>query len=183
MQDMLISENALGSIATNRSLRLVILRPTMIYGCGLDTNISRLASWIHRFGFIPVNGKASGLRQPVHADDLAAVALTALQETKTLPGSLVLAGSSTLSYAEMVGRIFAALGKPVRLLRLPQWLFILLVKLRPGSSINSEMVRRQGDDLVFDDRQARELLAYRPRPFEPSEKDFSLPEFGLPELD
>jgi len=109
--------------------------------------------------------------------------VTALQETKTLPGSLVLAGGSTLSYAEMVGRIFEALGKPVRLLRLPQWLFILLVKIRPGSDINSEMVRRQGDDLVFDDWQARELLDYRPRPFEPSEKDFMLPEFGLPEFE
>lgn len=183
MQDMLSSESALNSIATHRSLRLVILRPTMIYGCGLDTNISRLASWIRRFGVMPVSGKASGLRQPVHADDLAAVAVTALQETKTLPGSLVLAGGSTLSYAEMVSRIFAALGKPVRLLRLPQWLFILLVKLRPGLDINSEMVRRQGDDLVFDDRQARELLDYSPRPFEPSEKDFRLPEFGLPQFD
>ena len=178
IQDMLSTESVLGSIAANRSLRLVILRPTMIYGCGLDTNISRLASWIRRFGVMPVSGKASGLRQPVHADDLAAVAVTALQETKTLPGSLVLAGGSTLSYAEMVGHIFRALGKPVRLLRLPQWLFILLVKIRPGSDINSEMVRRQGDDLVFDDRQARELLDYSPRPFEPSEKDFMLPEFN-----
>jgi len=177
IQDMLSTESVLGSIAAKRSLRLVILRPTMIYGCGLDTNISRLASWIRRFGVIPVSGKASGLRQPVHADDLAAIAVTALQETKTLPGSLVLAGGSTLSYAEMVGRIFTALGKSARLLRLPQWLFILLVKLRPGSDINSEMVRRQGNDLVFDDRQARELLGYSPRPFEPSEKDFLLPEF------
>jgi len=177
IQDMLSTESVLGSIAAKQSLRLVILRPTMIYGCGLDTNISRLANWIRRFGVMPVSGKASGLRQPVHADDLAAVAVTALQETQTLPGSLVLAGGSTLSYAEMVSRIFAALGKPDRLLRLPQWLFILLVELRPGSNINSEMVRRQGDDLVFDDRQARELLDYSPRPFEPSEKDFLLPEF------
>ncbi len=177
IKNMVRIESALESIAANRSMRLVILRPTMIYGCGLDTNVSRLAAWIRRFGFIPVSGKASGLRQPVHADDLAAVAVTALQSAKTLPGSLVLAGGSTLSYAEMVGRIFTALGKPARLLRLPQWLFILLVRLRPGSDINSEMVRRQGDDLVFDDRQARELLAYRPRPFEPSEKDFSLPKF------
>jgi len=175
IQDMLATESALGSIAANRSLRLIILRPTMIYGCGLDTNISRLASWIRRFGVMPVNGKASGLRQPVHADDLAALAVIALQATKTLPASLVLAGGSTLTYAEMVGRIFTALGKPVRMLRLPQWLFILLVKLRPGSGINSEMVRRQGDDLVFDDRQARALLAYNPRPFEPTKRDFLLP--------
>ena len=177
MQDMLRIESELSALATSHAFRLVILRPTMIYGCGLDNNISRLASWIRRFGFLPVNGKASGLRQPVHADDLADVAVTALQTDDPLPRDLVLAGGSTLSYVDMVTGIFSALGKPARILHLPQWLFMLLVKLRPGSDINREMVRRQGDDLVFDDRPARELLAYKPRRFEPAERDFKLPEF------
>jgi len=176
MQNMLSIESELDLIAKSHSIRLVVLRPTMIYGCGLDTNISRLAGWIQRFGFLPVSGQANGLRQPVHADDLAAAAVTALQSKKPLPRSLILAGGSTLSYADMLTRIFSALNKNTRLLRLPQWLFILLVKLRPGSDINSEMVRRQADDLVFDDRQARELLAYKPRPFRPAEQDFKLPQ-------
>ena len=173
---MLKTESELDSLATSRAIKLVILRPTMIYGCGLDNNISRLASWIRRFGFLPVNGKAAGMRQPVHADDLAEVAVTALQTGESLPRSLVLAGGSTLSYADMVAGIFSALGKPARILHLPQWLFVSLVNLRPGSDINSEMVRRQSDDLVFDDRQARELLGYKPRRFQPSERDFRLPE-------
>ena len=45
------------------------------------------------------------------------------------------------------------------------------------SGINSEMVRRQRLDLVFEDKQARQLLDYNPRPFAPVAKDFSLPEF------
>lgn len=180
IQGMLSLESELESIGTSRALKLVILRPTMIYGCGLDTNISRLAGWIHRFGFMPVNGKASGLRKPVHADDLAAAAVAALLSKDPLPRSLFLAGGSTLSYADMVCRIFSALDKPARLLHLPQWLFVLLVSLsrafNPALGINSEMVRRQAIDLVFDDRQARELLAYKPRPFAPSAKDFTVPE-------
>jgi len=181
MQDMLDLESELQSIAMRRALKLVILRPTMIYGCGLDTNVSRLASWIRRFGFIPINGKASGLRQPVHADDLAVAAVAALLSKDPLPRSLFLAGGSTLSYMELVCRIFSALDKPARLLRLPQWLFVLLVRFlgacKPDLAISSEMVRRQRVDLVFDDRRARELLGYRPRPFEPSAKDFTLPSF------
>ncbi len=181
IQDMLSLESQLESLAVSRSLKLVILRPTMIYGCGLDSNVSRLAGWIRRFGVLPVNGNANGMRQPVHADDLASAAVTALMCQNRLPKNLVLAGGSTLSYAEMVARIFSALDRPARLLRLPQWLFILLVNLwvvyKPGTGINSEMVRRQCADLVFDDRQARELLGYRPRPFEPAEKDFVPPEF------
>jgi len=182
IQGMLSIESQLQSMAVSQAFRLVVLRPTMIYGCGLDSNISRLAGWIRRFGFLPVNGIANGKRQPVHADDLASAAVTALMCQTPLPQNLILAGGSTLTYAEMVTRIFSALGRPPRLLPLPQWLFVVLVNVfaacKPGSGINSAMVRRQCTDLAFDDQQAREWLAYEPRPFKPSEKDFSLPELN-----
>ena len=181
IQGMLVVESKLKSVAENFGSKLVIFRPTLIYGCGLDTNISRLAAWINRFGFIPVNGKATGLRQPVHADDLAQASVTAMLSEEDLPGVMNLCGGETLSYSEMVCRIFAAFGKPARLVRLPQWLFALLIKLaglfKSGRDINSEMVRRQRIDLVFDDQKARQLLNYDPRPFAPLARDFSLPDF------
>ena len=181
IQDMLTLESKLRSLSEDSGLPLVIFRPTIIYGCGMDTNISRLASWISRFGFMPVNGKAAGLRQPVHADDLAKVAITAMLCRDELPQVLNLSGGDTLSYSDMVRKIFEALGKPVRLLHLPQSLFVLLVNiasnLKSMGGINSEMVRRQRLDLVFEDRQARQLLDYNPRPFAPVARDFSLPEF------
>ena len=79
----------------------------------------------------------------------------------------------------MVVGIFSAFGKPARILHLPQWFFILLVKLRPGSDINSEMIRRQGADLVFDDRQARELLAYKPTAIPACTKRFQIAGVGF----
>lgn len=179
IQGMLKLESELGLVSQDMDFKLVIFRPTLIYGCGLDTNISRLASWVNRFGFMPVNARATGLRQPVHADDLASVAVTALFTSRVLPLVLPVSGGETLSYSDMVARIFAAMEKPVRLLRLPEWFFVLLIKLagvfRPGTGINGEMVRRQGHDLVFDDQQTRQLLDYSPRPFFPREEDFSLP--------
>ena len=181
IQKMVSLESELQSLAEKRDLKLVIFRPTLIYGCGLDTNVSRLADWIGRFGVMPVNGKAAGLRQPVHADDLAKAALTALLSKESLPEVMHLCGGSTLSYSQMVSKVFMALGKPARLLRLPQWLFVLLANIadtfRPNGGINGEMVRRQQLDLVFDDRQARQLLDYKPRPFDPVPADFRLPAF------
>ncbi|MDX2427546.1 MAG: hypothetical protein QNK22_02555 [Xanthomonadales bacterium] len=177
--NMLSIESKIRSISENRGLKLVIFRPTLIYGCGLDTNITRLASWVGRFGFMPVNGKAEGLRQPVHAEDLASAAVAAMLSQDDLPQVLNLSGGETLSYSDMASRIFVGLGKPVRLLRLPQWVFLLLVKLlgafKPANGINGEMVRRQRLDLVFDDRQARQLLDYKPRVFAPVAEDFFLP--------
>lgn len=179
IQGMLTLESELHVAAKHHGVRLLILRPTLIYGCGLDASISRLARWIRRFGFMPVNTGAIGLRQPVHAQDLASVAVTALLCEQSLPPYLLLAGGSTLSYADMVIAIFAALEKPSRLLRLPEWLYVLLLRLlaiiKPVMAINSEMVRRQNIDLVFDDSPARELLNYQPRPFKPTLKDFEFP--------
>ncbi len=179
IRDMLAIQSQLRLLADERNIRLLILKPTLIYGCGLDTNISQLAGWIRRFGFMPVNGNAEGLRQPVHAEDLATVAVAALNSQAELPAELFLAGGETLSYREMVGRIFAALGKPERVVRLPQWLFVLMARLigilRPRMKINTEMVKRQKLDLVFDDGPAKNLLDYKPRPFAPAESDFSLP--------
>jgi len=181
IQGMLTLEAKLGTLSENNGSPLVIFRPTLIYGCGMDTNISRLANWINRFGFMPVNGRAAGLRQPVHADDLAKVAIKAICCSDDLPRVLNVSGGETLSYSDMVGRIFEALGKPARLLRLPQSLFIFLVNfaniIKPAAGINSEMVRRQRFDLVFEDSQARQLLDYNPRRFAPVARDFSLPEF------
>lgn len=180
MRDMLRLESALHAASQNMGFKLVILRPTLIYGCGLDSNISRLANWIRRFGFLPVNGRAAGLRQPVHADDLASVAIEALLSEQTLPVVLSVSGGDSISYSDMVARIFVALEKPVRLLRLPEWLFVMLVKAAGifGSTagVNSEMIKRQRLDLVFDDRQARQLLDYKPRPFAPRAADFVMPE-------
>lgn len=181
MQGMLELESELQQVAEARGTKLGILRPTLIYGCGLDANISRLAKWIRRFGFMPVNGKATGLRQPVHADDLALVAVSAMLSDKALPAVMTLTGGETLSYSDMVARIFTALGKPVWLLRLPEWLFVFLIelanRLKKDGGINAEMVRRQQLDLVFEDRQAHELLGFNPRSFNPGVGDFSLPDF------
>ena len=182
IQAMLTLESRIQRRAKIKDVKLVILRPTLIYGCGLDTNISRLASWIRRFGFMPLNGSAGGLRQPVHADDLACVAMTAMLSKKSLPPVLILGGGSTLSYAEMVSAIFEALGKPARLIRLPEWFLLGLLHLAKifgaGGGINSEMIKRQRTDLVFSFRQAQELLGYSPRPFDPVEEYFSLPDLS-----
>jgi nucleoside-diphosphate-sugar epimerase len=181
IQEMLKHESDLQFTAKKTGIKLLILRPTLIYGCGLDTNVSRLANWILRFGVLPVNGTAKGLRQPVHADDLASVAISALLSTEKLPEVLSLAGGSTLTYSDMVDRIFTAVDKTPRVLHLPEWVFVGLIRfvsiLKNTGGVNAEMVRRQQIDLIFDNRPAKELLNYHPRPFEPNANDFSLPSF------
>jgi nucleoside-diphosphate-sugar epimerase len=173
-------ELRLKKLCVERGIPLVLLRPTLIYGCGLDQNISLLARFGRRFGFIPLAGKAAGLRQPVHADDLAAVAVHALTIEKAKSLESVVCGGNTLTFREMAEKIAAACGTGVRVRAMPSWLLALAVQavsmLPAYKAINIEMVRRQGRDMVFDDSLLRKMLDYQPRPFEPSRADFEIPE-------
>lgn len=180
MAEIREQEIHLKRLCEDRGITLVLLRPTMIYGCGLDRNISMLARFGQKFGFIPLAGKATGLRQPVHADDLAAVAVRVLCTDNAGGVESVACGGSTLTYREMAEKISAVFGSGVRVLALPRWLLAAAVQATsviPAFRVfNREMVRRQGMDMVFDDTVLREAFGYRPRPFEPARTDFEVPE-------
>jgi nucleoside-diphosphate-sugar epimerase len=177
--DILARETQLKALCSENGLALAIFRPTLIYGCGLDRNISLLAAWIRRMGWLPLAGKASGLRQPVHADDLALVAMNALLTDAPVNLDSPACGGNTLTFRQMAELIFDALGKPRRIFSLPPWLMAALVSpahlLPSWRGINSQMVYRQNIDLVFDDSALKECLEYQPRPFRPSAGDFEIP--------
>jgi nucleoside-diphosphate-sugar epimerase len=146
-----------------------ILRPTMIYAEGLDRNVSRLASLIDRVGVLPLSGRGEGRRQPVHADDLAAAALTALDARVVHGRAYDLPGGETLTYREMTERLFQSLGRKPRILTVPPtlWRLGLLAAspLLPGAT--TAMGDRMAEDLVFDPSPARADLGWSPRPFRP----------------
>ena len=116
---ILSAESDLRAACAARKINLVFLRPTMIYGCGLDSNVSRLARWIGSLHFLPVAGKASGLRQPVHAEDVAVMAVKALLSGELDGRDIVLKGGSTLTYRQVVAMVFGALGVDPRIVPLP----------------------------------------------------------------
>lgn len=162
-------ETRLQAWAESRGIELVILRPTLIYGIGRDKNISEIARFIRRFGFFPVLGEANGLRQPIHAEDVATACVSALQSPDAANRAYNISGGETLTYREMVARVFAALGRRPRLLTVPLWAFRLAVTMlrclpryRQWSAAMSERMNR---DLVFDHTDAARDIGFKPRGF------------------
>jgi len=144
-----------------------ILRPTLIYDGIHDGTVARIAAFIRRFGFCPVAGAATGLRQPLHADDVAVACLAALSRDG-LHATYELSGGETLPYREMVQRIFAWLGRPSRLVQipLPAVRFALPVaRLLPGLASLATMAARMNEDLVFDHGAASRDFGFQPRSF------------------
>lgn len=172
-------ESRLQETCRERRLALLLLRPTLIYGCGLDSNISLLRKLGERSGFIPVASNGHGLRQPVHADDLAGLAVSALEVAVPVDIESEVCGGTTLSYREMAERVAASCNSRARLLTLPAGLLAaavgMLSLLPPWKGLNAEMVHRQRQNLVFDDSALREALNYLPRAFQPTSQDFEVP--------
>ena len=78
-----------------------------------------LPPWRRRFGFVPVAWPATGRRQPIHADDVAQAMVAALGAPGAADAILDLPGGETLTYRDMVRRIFRSLGRRPLLLYLP----------------------------------------------------------------
>ena len=174
-------EDRLKTAGAARNIALVIIRPTLVYGCGMDGNVSLLLRMGERTGLIPLSRRASGLRQPVHADDLAHLAVAAMQADTgpLLEGEAC--GGESLAFREMAARIASCGRRRIRLLALPPTVLNAAVrvasKFGQWKGLNPEMVNRQAEDMVFDDTPFRETLDWNPRPFNPSPEDFHIPAF------
>ena len=157
-------------LTTSRDLQVPcrILRPTLIYGqvgpYG-DRNLCRLLQLMRRLPLLPLPSE-TGLRQPIHAVQLASVALTladqvahsgvdgAASEPHAMPELITLGGDERLSYTAMIKALQMALppGDPARRCRfvpIPNRLFFsLAAPLQLCSPKAFEAVLRMGADLA-----------------------------------
>ena len=174
-QQLIESEKFVQTWAATHGVEWIILRPTLIYGHGQDKNIAEIARFIRRFGFFPLLGSAKGLRQPIHVEDVASACYGALNTLNLINRSYNLTGEETLSYREMVKRIFEALNLPPRMLTIPLWFFQIaawgLNYLPRYRNWTFAMVERMNQDLTFDCSDAKQDLNFSPRSFKLTTED------------
>ncbi|WP_341882024.1 hypothetical protein [Synechococcus sp. UW140] len=155
-----------------------ILRPSLIYGqvgpYG-DRNLSLLLALMRRLPLVLLPSH-SGLRQPIHASQLAAVALQLAQQmlgpglNPALPERIALGGDSQISYKAMLQALQQALpaNDPARhcyICEIPNRLFFLLAApLLLRSPKAFEAVLRIGADLAGF-TPSHQLLDQPPHPF------------------
>lgn len=168
-------EQQLENWAVSSGVSWVIFRPTLIYGLGLDTSICEIARFIRRFGFFPLFSGGRGLRQPIHANDVAKVCAAAIGNVSAGNRAYDISGAETLTYRDMVVGVFKAIGRRPRFVSVPLWgarAVLSLVRLHPGCRHwSAAMLERMGQDLVFDHGDASRDLAFKPKAFSISPKD------------
>ena len=155
--------------AEERGIEWVILRPTLVYGFGCDKNISEIARFIYGFRCFPLLGDAQGLRQPIHAEDVAIAAIAALDSHEVQAQAFNISGGETLTYSEMVSRIFVASEITQRFIHVPLILFrfgLAFLALFPRyRRWNPSMAARMNQDLIVDSEEACRQLGLSPRKF------------------
>jgi nucleoside-diphosphate-sugar epimerase len=170
-QNQADAEQRVAQLCAAAGAEWTIFRPTMIYGADMDRNVTFIRRSIRILGFFPLLGGGDGLRQPVHADDLAGACVSVLKEPSTFGRDYSLTGAETLTYRQLVARIFISEGKTPRFLHIPIQLFQaflwLISRVPRYRDFNSEMARRMNEDLVFGCADAKKDFGYSPRAFEP----------------
>lgn len=163
------AEKEIARLGSSHEISWTILRPTMIYGCGRDRNVSTILSFLRRFRFFPLVGTGRGARQPVHAADLARCALTAARSPLAVNRTYDLGGGQRLTYRQLVECLFESQGISPRFLPLPMFAVrrvTHLVKLLPPyRHLTVAMFERMEKDLVVDYTAASRDLGYNPRSF------------------
>jgi nucleoside-diphosphate-sugar epimerase len=163
------AEALLVAWCASRDVRWTILRPTLIYDDAFGGALGRFVAIARRFGAVALPSDARGLRQPVHAGDVAGAMRAALVREAARDRAYDLPGGETLDYRRMVARTLAIAAPGARLLTLPPRLFAFAgpaVRRLPAlAALTPEVLARMREDLVFDAAPAARDIGHSPRRF------------------
>lgn len=165
------AEQRLIASAEHNGLAWTLLRPTLIYGAGIDRSLSLIARHASRWHLFPRLLGATGLRQPVHAEDLADACLASAIATFT-NRVFDLGGGERLSVSAMLARVHASLPRFALTVPLPlaaAGVALACARLHPRwRGIHYGALARLREDLIAEDGAAREQIGWSPRRFEPN---------------
>jgi len=155
-------ESELARACEARGIAWTVLRPTLIYGAARDRSLTPLARRAARWRVFGLPA-GSGLRQPVHAADIATAVVRALDGGAA--GQVVpIGGGERLAAGEMFARVRDSLPARTLPLRIPAPLLRLGARLVPR--MRGPLTRLE-QDLVADNGELERLLGVHPRPFRP----------------
>ncbi len=137
-----VAADAGGGLATR------VLRPGGVYG-PRDRDLLPLFR-LAAVGLVPAP-PGPGRLQPVHARDVAAAVLRGLLASGASPGPVAIGGPEVHDWSEVADALGEAVGRPVRLVRVPRLLFLAAGSL---AEIAAELLRRAPE---LDRRRADDL--------------------------
>ena len=151
------AERALGDLARETGLPVVIVRPPLVYGPGVKANFFALLKWLQRGVPLPL-GAIHNRRSLVALENLVDLLATCVEHPAAPGQTLLVSDGEDLSTTELLRRLATALGKRARLVPVPQQALIVAARALGAGSI----AQRLCGSLCVDIAPTRRLLGWAP---------------------
>lgn len=151
------AEVGLRQLARETGLKVVIIRPPLIYGPGVKANFLSMMRWLWCGIPLPL-GAIHNKRSLVALDNLVDLIVTCLNHPAAANQTFLVSDGEDLSTTELLRRMGDALGKPTRLIPMPvSW-------LQSGATMLGfrDMAQRLCESLQVDIAKTREVLGWTP---------------------
>lgn len=151
------AEQGLRALAAETSMEVVIIRPVLVYGPGVQANVLSMMRWLHKGVPLPF-GAIHNRRSLVALDNLVDLIMTCIAHPAAANQTFLVSDGEDLSTTMLLCRMGAALGKPARLLPIPSWM------LETGATMlgKQALAQRLCGSLQVDISKTRELLGWTP---------------------
>jgi nucleoside-diphosphate-sugar epimerase len=151
------AEQGLRALAAETGMEVVIIRPVLVYGPGVKANFLNMMRWLHKGVPLPF-GAIHNRRSLVALDNLVDLIVTCIDHPAAANQTFLVSDGEDLSTTELLRRMGVALGKPARLLPVPNRL------LEVGASLlgKKSLSQRLCGSLQVDINKTRELLNWSP---------------------
>ena len=151
------AEHVLRALATETGIEIVIIRPPLVYGSGVKANFLSMMHWLHKGIPLPL-GNIHNQRSLVALPNLIDLITTCIDHPAAANQTFLVSDGEDLSTTELLQRLSHALGKPARLLPIPQsWLETGLILLGKRA-----IAQRLCGNLQVDISKTCDLLGWTP---------------------
>lgn len=163
-------ESRLAGMIANSTLKLTILRPTMIYGDLSDHNMSKFIKLVDRLRIFPLVNQGESLIQPVNARDLGKAYFQILtMPIERIKAEYILSGEKPIQLIDALKTISDCLHKKTVFISFPIGVGIFLARTLKFLSLGKvdyiEKVQRMGEDRSFCHKDAQLDFGYSPMAF------------------
>lgn len=152
------AEKGLNDIAACSNMKVVIIRPPLIYGPGVKANFLAMMSWLDRGLPLPLGAITHNRRSLLALDNLVDLIQTCLRHPAAANQTFLVSDGEDLSTADLLVRMGQALNKPARLFFVPAG----MLKLGAGLLNKQGVYQRLCGSLQVDISKARQLLDWAP---------------------
>jgi len=151
------AEERLKQLGRDTGMEVVIIRPPLVYGPGVKANFLSMLRWLDKGIPLPL-GAIGNRRSLVSIGNLVSLIVTCIDHPAAANQIFLVSDGEDLSTSQLLCRLSSALGKPARLLPVPEWLLAVAASVLGRQSV----VQRICGSLEVDITKNRDLLGWAP---------------------